>query len=165
MRRLLLALWLAPASAFAANGAECRITPPSTVEAGSTTTNTAGSCVDILDYTSINSAITGAGPFWMPLQNAPSTTFSIMADESDCAFDTLDIVRTMTSGNPADNWKEVLGTLDNDGTGGSCGGAICVGLHIPYQIAGYIWITSNGATVGGPTCSSFKLRMTQGAQK
>lgn len=163
MKRWALAFWLLPSVALAANGDPCRVTPPSTEETGSTVENTAGSCVDLLDG-AINGAVTSAGPFWMPLQNASSTAFTIMADISDCPFDTLDIVRTLTSGSPADNWKEVLGTLDDDGTGGTCGGAICVGLHVPYPIAGYIWVTSNGATVGSGTCASFKLRMTQGKQ-
>ena len=155
-----VAALLAPWQAWAANGAACLIDPPT----GRTDRNeVVGSCVDVCDYTSINGALT-CGPIWMPLQNAASTSFTVMADVSDCPFDTLDIVRTLTSGSPADNWKEVLGTLDDDGTGGTCGGAICVGLHVPYPIAGYIWVTSNGATVGSGTCASFKLRMTQGKQ-
>lgn len=162
----LLALILAitiPPLAYAANGDDCTIDPPSTVDRASTIENTAGSCVDLLDYTSINASVI-AGPFWMPLQNSPSTKFTIMGDASDCLFDTLDIVLTKTSGSPADNWKEVLGTLDDDGTGGSCGGASCIALHVPYEIDGYIWITSNGATIGGASCTSFKLRMTQAAR-
>lgn len=164
MKRLVLMLCLLPGVSLAANGDPCRVTPPSTEETGSTVKNTAGSCVDLLDYTSINGAITGAGPFWLPLQNSPSTKFTIMGNSTNCAFDTLDVVLTKTSGSPADNWKEVLGTLDDDGTGGSCGGASCVALHVPYEIDGYIWITSNGATIGGASCTSFKLRMTQAAK-
>ena len=45
--------------------------------------------------------------------NAASTTFSIMADESDCPFDTVDIVRTLSATDPANDWQVVLGTLDD----------------------------------------------------
>ena len=156
---LLIALCALAQPAWAANGDACIVAP--SAPRGEPRNEIAGSCVDILDYTSINGAVT-AGPFWMPLQNSPSTKFTIMGNSTNCAFDTLDVVLTKTSGSPADNWKEVLGTLDDDGTGGSCGGAICVALHVPYEIDGYIWITSNGATIGGGSCTSFKLRMTQG---
>ena len=150
---------LAPDIGRAANGDACVIESPT----GRTLRNeAAGSCVDICDYAGAPAATITCGPIWMPLQNAASTSFTVMAETANCAFDTLDIVRTLTPNDPADNWKEILGTLDDDGTGGSCGGAICVGLHVPYPIAGYIWVTSNGANVGGAACTGFKLRMTQG---
>lgn len=164
---LIFLIALLPLPAYAANGARCAITPPSTANTAETINNVAGSCVDICDYAgspAINGVLT-CGPIWMPLQNAASTTFAIMADESDCLFDTVDIVRTLSATDPANDWQVVLGTLDDDGTGGSCGASPCIGLDVPYPIAGYIWVTSNAATVGGAGCTSFKLRMTQGAQK
>lgn len=165
MKRWILAFWLLPSVAFAANGANCRITPPSTVETGSTVTNTATACVDVCDYSGAP-AINGeleCGPIWVPDQNADSTTFHVIAASATCAFDSVDIIiaDTSTETDATGLHAVIYGTLDDDSGCGTAGTLACKGLTIPHSISGYVYVDSNSQTVGGASCTSFKIRMTQ----
>ena len=162
MKLLVLLFLLFPFAAEAANGAACRITPPSTVETGSTEANTASSCIDVCDYTSINGELE-CGPIWIPLQNASTTTFRVIADATDCPFDSVDIIVADTSTETDATGLHVVtyGTLDDDSGCGASGTSACNALVIPHAISGYVYIDSNSQTVGGASCTSFKIRMTQ----
>ena len=153
-----------PALSFAANGAKCTISPPSTNDTASTINNTAV-CIDVCDYAGAP-AINGeleCGPIWIPLQNASSTTFRVIADASDCPFDSVDIIVADTSTETDATGLHVVtyGTLDDDSGCGASGTSACNALVILHAISGYVYIDSNSQTVGGASCTSFKIRMTQ----
>lgn len=132
------------------------------METGSTEANTASSCIDVCDYTSINGELE-CGPIWIPLQNASSTTFRVIADASDCPFDSVDIIVADTSTETDATGLHVVtyGTLDDDSGCGASGTSACNALVILHAISGYVYIDSNSQTVGGASCTSFKIRMTQ----
>jgi hypothetical protein len=138
---------------------------PSGTPGGATVKNKAAACVDVCDYTTVG-GIQGpmtCGPFYIPYQNAESTSFRIITNTTNCAFDTVSIIPWHSSVAPVTN--DIVATLaifDDDGTGGTCGGAQCVSYVAPFALAGWVYVTSNGAVVGGASCPSFKLRMMQG---
>ena len=157
---IVLALWLLPGISLAANGATCSMLPAGI--GGATVKNKAASCIDVCDFTAISGVMT-CGPFYFPYQNADSTTFRIITNTTNCAFDTVSILLWHSSTAPITNdVTSTLAIFDDDGTGGSCAGAVCTAYVAPYALAGYVYITSGASSVGGASCTSFKVRMTQG---
>ncbi len=165
---LIIALAMfSPSPSWAANGASCEITPPSTVGVIATPRGVADSCTDVCDYAGAP-AIDGAlscGPIWIPNQNSVSTSFHIIASSANCTFDNVDVVHWHTATAPSSQHMVVLGTLDDDSGCGIRGTTPCLGVHVPYPIAGYIFVTSGAVGVGGASCTSFKIRMMQGAPR
>ena len=162
--RLFVLCLLIPITASAANGDSCRITPPASVGSGSTIRDTADSCTDVCKFVGSPSGISGAmecGPIWIPNQNSSSTTFKIIAQSADCVYDDVDIIEWDSETAPSGEVLSSLGTLDKDSGCGTGGLSACTALHVPYGLTGYIYITSNGSTVGGAACASFIIRMKQ----
>ena len=161
MNWIVLILALAfPALSYAANGATCTITPPTTVDAASLVNNVEGACVDVCDPGAQNGAIT-CGPIWLPVQGADTTSFEIEANSTNCTFDSVDIVSWDTGTAPSSEHMPTLGTLDNDSGCGSAGTSPCLMVVVPYPIFGYVYVHSNSVSVGGASCTSFKVRMKQ----
>ena len=154
---LTLAFLLAPWVVLAADGADARFPKPD----GKVPATYA--CMDVCDKTNPNASTT-CGPVWPPVPDATYSEFRVIATTTPaCAFDTIDIVEWNTMTAPVTEQMTVLGTLDDDGAV-DCGlgaNVACNTLRIEGPIFGMVWLTSNGATVGGATCTSFKVRLCQ----
>ena len=143
-------------SVWAADGASFSHAQPT---ASAPSPNT---CIDVCDKSNQNGAMT-CGPIWAPVQDAFVTEWKVVGNSTNCAFDTVDIIEWDTSTAPSSEHTIILGTLDDDGAA-DCGLGIniaCKAARVSGGPFGYVYVTSNGATVGGASCTSFKIRMCQ----
>jgi hypothetical protein len=152
---------LLAANAEADNGDDFIFPRPATAPASALT------CFDLCKISNGDPAASvTCGPIYAPVQNSEFSTIAFVG-LTVCAFDTLDVIQWHSATAPSSEHTRIIATLDDDGTV-DCGlgaGVACKGARIMGPLEGWLYATSNGASIGGTGCVSWRLRVCQAPAK
>lgn len=154
---LFLAALASPSLAKAAAGDDCTVT--SSTGSASTDVGPKINCRLLCDSDQDEAAAMTCGPVYFPeLAKAYAVEIRPVGPAgSTCAFDTLDIIG-LSSATTTTILPSYV-TLDDDGTGGSCGSSPCLGYVKNGFMGPWLYATSGASNVGGAGCDKFKIQV------